>query len=207
MGPWVLTVAWVTETLTSSQNCSYLHINKSTIKRWKINNGRGKLHLIIIQYNNKQCVGYWCTSSKLCIILTVPEGALEIQYFGKPFLGIQFVWSMTGKREENRLRNISILRFWPKNYLNLGGGGGLWNVQCVVCLPCRCYIHVTKRWSHEPWNLPLIVDFRNKLVTTRKKCLKSFFLHRLKFFAHVQHQAYQWRPKTSKYTNCNLQQL
>lgn len=86
--------------------------------------------------------------------------------------------------------------FHPK-IISTWDGGGLWNSQCVVSLPCRCYMYITKRWSHE--RSKFAVYFRNKLVTTwRVICYivkknfsffssHFFFLQRLKLFAHVKH--------------------
>ena len=45
---------------------------------------------------------------------------------------------MPQSREEDFLRNTSILHFLPQNYLPWGVGS--WNLQFLVSLPYRCYI-------------------------------------------------------------------
>ena len=71
----------------------------------------------------------------------LPRGSWN---FGKTFFGHHyyvlnlFAWSLIGRREEDFLRNTSILHFLPPNYLPVGWGS--WNCKFYVSLPYRCYI-------------------------------------------------------------------
>ena len=81
---------------------------------------------------------------------THAQGIIKVTISVDPSLVTKFVWSMSGSREENFLRNTSILHFLPQNYLPLGVGVMTFTISCLLTIQIL-HTKFDKYWPNSSW--------------------------------------------------------